>query len=62
MLIDAGMNDSRGVKRLSEYQQEAEKFGITAKLELHEHLSRTAWAESTTRERMLPLLRFVFGS
>ena len=62
MLIDAGMSDSRGVKRLSEYQQEAKKFGITAKLELHEHLNRTAWAESATRDRMLPLLLFVFGS
>jgi hypothetical protein len=61
MLIDAGMNDSRGVKRLSEYQEEARKFGITAKLELHEHLGRTAWGEAATRARMLPLLMFVFG-
>ncbi len=62
MLIDAGINDSRSVKRLSEYQQEARKFGITARLELHEHLGRTAWGESATRERMLPLLMFVFGA
>jgi hypothetical protein len=61
-LIDDGKDDPNAVKRLAEYQHQAATLGIPVSLAFHEHMRRNAWAHSIRRERILPLLTFVFGT
>jgi hypothetical protein len=62
MLIDDGKDDPAAVSRLAEFQQEAKKLGVPVTLVLHANLRQNAWAQSLKRDRIPPLLTFVFGT